>query len=114
MALASGSRVGSYEIVALLGAGGMGEVYRARDGRLTRDVALKVLPENFAQDPERLARFAREANLLAALNHPNVAAIYGFEASDSTPALILELVDGPTLLDNTGPSITVVSDWRAK
>jgi eukaryotic-like serine/threonine-protein kinase len=99
MSLAPGVRLGPYEIVALIGAGGMGEVYRARDGNLTRDVALKILPELFARDPERRARFAREANLLATLNHPNIAAIYGFESSDHVPALVLEMVEGPTLAD---------------
>ena len=99
MSLAPGARLGSYEIVALIGAGGMGEVYRARDGKLTRDVALKILPPLFARDPERLARFSREANLLATLNHPNIAAIYGFESSDHSPALVLEMVEGPTLAD---------------
>ena len=79
MSLAPGARLGAYEIVGLLGAGGMGEVYRARDTRLNRDVALKVLPELFAADPDRLARFKREAQVLASLNHPNIAAIYGFE-----------------------------------
>ena len=99
MSLAPGARLGTYEIVALIGAGGMGEVYRARDGKLTRDVALKILPPLFARDPERLARFSREANLLATLNHPNIAAIYGFESSDHSPALVLEMVEGPTLAD---------------
>ena len=79
MALAAGTRLGAYEITALIGAGGMGEVYRARDTKLNRDVALKILPELFAADPERLARFKREAQLLASLNHPNIAAIYGLE-----------------------------------
>ena len=100
MSLAPGVRLGPYEIVALIGAGGMGEVYRARDGNLTRDVALKILPELFARDPERRARFTREANLLATLNHPNIAAIYGFESSDHVPALVLEMVEGPTLADH--------------
>src|SRR5438552_4532556 len=77
----------------------MGEVYRARDTKLNRDVALKVLPDAFALDPERLARFKREAQVLASLNHPNIAAIYGFEDSGSTHALVLELVEGPTLAD---------------
>jgi eukaryotic-like serine/threonine-protein kinase len=99
MSLAPGTRLGSYEIVALIGAGGMGEVYRARDSRLSRDVALKILPELFARDPDRQARFTREANVLAALNHPNIAAIYGVESSDSVPALVLEMVDGPTLAE---------------
>ncbi len=95
--LASGCRVGPYEIVAPLGAGAMGEVYRACDTKLNREVALKVLPERFALDPDRLARFTREARLLATLNHPNIAAIYGLEESNGAQALVLELVDGPTL-----------------
>jgi serine/threonine protein kinase len=99
MALMTGSRLGAYEILALIGAGGMGEVYRARDTRLHRDVALKVLPELFAADPDRLARFKREAQLLASLNHPNIAAIHGFEEAGGVQALVLELVEGPTLAD---------------
>src|SRR5262245_19922605 len=99
MALTPGSRLGSYEVASLIGSGGMGEVYRARDSKLNRDVALKILPEAFASDPERLARFRREARVLASLNHPGIAAIYGFEESDGTQALVLELVDGPTLAD---------------
>jgi serine/threonine-protein kinase len=99
MPLTTGSKLGSYEIVAPLGAGGMGEVYRARDARLGRDVALKVLPDLFARDPDRLARFKREAQLLAALNHPNIAAIYGLEDIEAQAALVLELVEGPTLAD---------------
>src|SRR6516162_11948231 len=99
MSLVSGSRFGSYEIVTLLGSGGMGEVYRARDTKLGRDVALKVLPDSLAPDPERLARFEREAHLLAALNHPSIAHIHGFEDSTGTAALVMELVDGPTLAD---------------
>ena len=79
MALTVGARLGPYEILGALGAGGMGEVYRARDTRLKREVALKVLPEGFSQDPDRLARFQREAELLATLNHPNIAAVYGLE-----------------------------------
>ena len=97
--LTAGRCVGPYDIVAPLGAGAMGEVYRARDTKLHRDVALKVLPEPFARDPERLARFTREAQLLATLNHPNIAAIYGLEESTSGQVLVLELVDGPTLAD---------------
>ncbi len=96
---AVGRRVGPYEIVATLGAGGMGEVYHARDMKLHRSVALKVLPERFALDPDRSARFTREAQLLATLNHPNIGAIYGLEESDGTQALVLELIDGPTLAD---------------
>ena len=99
MALALGTRVGPHEIIAPIGAGGMGEVYRARDTKLNRDVAMKILPDAFALDSDRLARFRREAQVLAALNHPNIAAIYGFEDSGSTHALVLELVEGPTLAD---------------
>src|SRR6266536_5463021 len=97
--IGTGSRVGPYEVGALLGEGGMGRVYRARDTKLNRDVALKVLPEAFALDADRLARFKREAQLLAALNHAHIAAIYGFEDSGAVLALVLELVDGPTLAD---------------
>ena len=99
MALQPGSKLGVYEVTAKIGAGGMGEVYRAHDTTLDRDVAIKVLPDAFATDPERLARFEREAKVLASLNHPNIAAIYGLEKSDDTRALILELVEGPTLQD---------------
>jgi len=95
----AGRRVGPYEIVAPLGAGAMGEVYRAHDTTLRRDVALKVLPELFVVDADRLARFTREAQVLASLNHPNIAAIYGLEESNGTRALVLELVEGPTLAD---------------
>lgn len=91
------SRVGPYRVIALLGAGGMGEVFRARDDKLNRDVALKVLPRTFELDPDRLARFRREARVLAALNHPHIAAIYGLEESDGRQALVLELVEGVTL-----------------
>lgn len=97
MALANGTRCGPYEIVAPLGAGGMGEVYRARDPRLGRDVAIKVLPPALRADPQGLARFQREAQTLAALNHPNIAAIYGLEEADGAPCLVLELVEGETL-----------------
>jgi hypothetical protein len=99
MPLITGAHLGPYEILSALGAGGMGEVYRARDGTLRRDVALKILPELFALDTDRLARFRREAQVLASLNHPNIAAIYGFEESTSVHALVLELVEGPTLAD---------------
>ena len=99
LVLNPGHRIGSYEVVALLGVGGMGQVYRCRDPRLNREVALKVLPGTFTLDPDRLARFRREAQLLAALNHPNIAAIYGLEESTSGQALVLELVEGPTLAD---------------
>jgi eukaryotic-like serine/threonine-protein kinase len=97
--LDAGTRLGTYEIRDLIGAGGMGEVYRARDTRLDRDVAIKILPEAFASDPERLARFDREAKMLAALNHPNIAGIHGIEDTGTTRALVMELVDGPTLAD---------------
>src|SRR5262245_8785669 len=93
------ARLGPYEIQSAIGAGGMGEVYRARDTRLDRDVAIKVLPDVFASDPERLARFEREAKTLAALNHPNIAQIYGLEESNGTRALAMELVEGETLAD---------------
>ena len=102
MPLVSGARRGPYEITAKLGAGGMGEVYRARDTTLDRDVALKVLPDAFARDPERLARFEREAKTLAALNHPHIAHIHGVDDTDGVRALVLEFVDGPTLADRIG------------
>ncbi len=99
MGLNAGSKLGPYEIVAPLGAGGMGEVCRARDPRIGRDVAIKVLPEDFAHDADRLARFRREAQVLGSLNHPRIAAIYGIEEQSGITALVLELVDGPTLAD---------------
>jgi eukaryotic-like serine/threonine-protein kinase len=99
MSLAPGVRLGPYEIVGPLGAGGMGEVYRARDTRLNRDVAIKILPALFANDVDRLARFTREAQLLASLNHPHIATIHGLEEAAGVRALVLELVDGPTLAD---------------
>ena len=95
--LASGARLGVYEVVAPLGAGGMGEVYRARDTKLGREVAIKILHDSFVDDPERIARFEREAQLLAALNHPHIAAIYGLESAGATQFLVLELVEGETL-----------------
>ncbi len=94
MKYAPGTKLGPYEVLAPLGAGGMGEVYRARDARLGRDVALKVLPAALANDAERMARFEREAQVLASLNHPNIAAIYGLEESGPTRALVMELVEG--------------------
>ena len=99
MSLTPGTRLGPYEILAAIGAGGMGEVYRARDTKLGRDVALKVIPDTFALDPDRLARFQREAQVLASLNHPHVGAIYGFEDSGEIHALVLELLEGDTLAD---------------
>src|SRR6476646_9470540 len=92
-----GKTLGSYHVLDKLGAGGMGEVYRARDAKLGRDIALKVLTDSFAGDQDRLARFHREAQVLAALNHPNIAQIYGFEDSGSTHALVMELVEGEDL-----------------
>ena len=99
MALNVGSRLGHYTVTAKLGEGGMGEVWEATDTKLNRQVALKILPEAFAADPDRLARFQREAQVLASLNHPGIAAIYGIEEADDTRALVLELVEGPTLAD---------------
>src|SRR5262245_45107455 len=99
MPLSTGSRIGPYEVTGAIGAGGMGEVYRATDTRLNREVALKVIPPAFAADSERLARFRREAQVLASLNHHNIAAIYGFEDQGATHALVLELIEGPTLAD---------------
>jgi eukaryotic-like serine/threonine-protein kinase len=99
MALAAGTKLGSYEVVAAIGAGGMGEVYRAHDTKLGRDVAIKVLPEAFAHDPERLSRFQREAKMLASLNHPNIATIHGLEQSGDTSYLVMELVSGETLAE---------------
>jgi len=110
MGLAANSRLGSYEILAPLGAGGMGEVYRARDTRLDREVAIKVLPEALARDAERIARFQREAKLLASLNHPNIAAIYGFEEADGKNFLVLELVEGETLADSLQRGALSVED----
>ena len=99
MALIPGTRLGPYEVTAQIGVGGMGEVYRATDTNLKRAVAIKILPESVAADAERLARFQREAEVLASLNHPHIAAIYGLERSDGATALVMELVEGPTLAD---------------
>ena len=99
MSLAPGTRLGAYEVISPIGAGGMGEVYRARDTRLHRDVAIKVLPEMFSADADRLARFKREAHVLASLSHPNIASIHGLEETSSGSALVLELVEGPTLAE---------------
>ncbi len=110
--LTAGARIGPYEIVALLGAGGMGEVYRGRDSRLGRDVALKVLPAKFSADAERMSRFQREAQVLASLNHPHIAALYGLEDAGGVRALVMELVEGPTLAERirTGPIIGNATD----
>src|ERR1041385_6790953 len=99
MTLTAGAKLGVYEILDALGAGGMGEVYRARDTRLRREVAIKILPAIVANDPDRTARFQREAELLAALNHPNIAAIYAVEDSTGATAIVMELVTGMTLAD---------------
>ncbi len=99
MALEIVSRLGNYEVTALIGEGVMGQVYQATDTKLKRQVAIKILPEAFSADPERLARFQREAEVLASLNHPNIAAIHGLEEADGVRALVLELVEGPTLAD---------------
>src|SRR6266513_2440101 len=97
LALTTGTRLGVYEVTAQIGEGGMGQVYRARDTKLNRDVALKLLPDAFASNPDRLARFTREAQTLASLNHPNIAAIYGIEESNGVRALVMELVEGEDL-----------------
>ncbi|MGH9408942.1 MAG: protein kinase domain-containing protein [Vicinamibacterales bacterium] len=110
MSLAAGTRIGPYEVGAPLGEGGMGQVYRATDTNLKRQVAIKVLPEPVASDAERLARFQREAEVLARLNHPNIAHIYGLERSDGTTALVMELVEGPTLADRIAGGPIPVED----
>jgi len=97
MELRAGTRIGSYEVIAHIGSGGMGEVYRANDTKLRRDVALKLLPSQFTSDRERMEHFQREAHVLASLNHTNIATIYGLEDSESRQALVMELVEGPTL-----------------
>src|ERR1700734_3557441 len=97
MTLAAGTRLDSYEVVALLGAGGMGEVYRARDATLKRDVAIKGLPEYWSRDPDRLRRFEQEAQATAALNHPNIVAVYQMGTYAGAPYLVSELLDGETL-----------------
>ena len=99
MSIASGTRRGSYEVVAQIGAGGMGDVYQAHDTKLGRDVAIKVLPEPFAHEADRLSRFQREATMLASLNHPNIATIHGLEHSDGVQYLVMELVSGETLAE---------------
>src|SRR5438552_1073808 len=99
MSLNSGSVIGPYQVIAPIGAGGMGEVFRARDTRLQRDVAIKVLPGAFVGDPDRRSRFQREAQLLASLSHPHIGAIYGFEESPDLTCLVLEIIEGPTLAE---------------
>ena len=119
MTLAAGTHLGSYEVLAPIGAGGMGEVYQAHDTKLGRDVAIKVLPEAFAHDPERLSRFQREAKMLASLNHPNIATIHGLEQSNGTSYLVMELVSGETLAerikrDGRGSSRRSTGDLRSR
>src|SRR5712691_4439837 len=97
MAISPGTRISAYEVMSQLGEGGMGVVFRARDTKLLRDVALKVLPDHFADDPDRLSRLQREAQLLASLNHPNIAQIYGLEQIGNTGCIVMELVEGDTL-----------------
>ena len=99
MAITIGTQLGSHEIMALLGRGGFGEVYRARDKKLKREVAIKILPDEFSRDSERVARFQREAEVLASLNHPNIAAIYDLDEANGSRFLVLELVEGDTLAD---------------
>src|SRR5438067_7451150 len=99
MAITIGTQLGSHEITALLGKGGMGEVYRAKDTKLKREVAIKILPEEFSRDADRLIRFQREAEMLAALNHPNIAGIYDLQEANGSRYLVLELVEGETLAD---------------
>src|SRR5437879_11491883 len=103
MALTSGTKLGPYEIVAPAGAGGMGEVYRARDVRLNRDVAIKVLPAGFARDPERLLRFQQEAQAAAALNHPNILAVHDFGEHEGSPYMVTELLEGETVRERLPP-----------
>ena len=113
MALPPGTRIGTYQVVAPIGAGGMGEVYRAHDTKLRRDVALKVVPPAFASDPDRMSRFEREARVLASLSHPNIASIYGIEESGATHALVMELVEGPTLAERIQPGPIPVDEALA-
>src|SRR5215475_7019935 len=117
MPLTIGSQLGSHEITGLLGKGGMGEVYRARDAKLKREVAIKILPDEFSRDADRVGRFQREAEVLASLNHPNIAAIHSFEEAGGTRYLVLELVEGETLEERLrrGPipldeTFTIVKD----
>ena len=110
MSLKPGQSIGPHKVVRLLGEGGMGQVWQATDTQLNREVALKILPDAFAADPERLARFTREAQILASLNHPNIAAIYGIEEAEGTRALVLELVEGPTLADRIAHGAMPIED----
>ena len=110
MSLSPGTRLGHYDVTSLLGEGGMGQVWQATDTQLNRQVALKILPDAFASDPDRLARFTREAQILASLNHPGIAAIYGIEETEGTRALVLELVEGPTLADRIAQGAMPLDD----
>ncbi len=112
MSLSAGTRLGPYAIAAPLGAGGMGEVSRARDTKLGREVALKVVAESFTHDPDRVARFHREAQLLAALNHPHIATIYGLEEAQGSQFLVMELVEGETLADRSRQQISTSGGAR--
>ena len=117
MGLKPGTFLGQYEILSLLGVGGMGEVYQARDSKLNREVALKVLPEQFARDPERIGRLRREAQVLAALDHPNIARIYAFEETGSARFLVMEYVPGETLKERSqksGVRIRPAFRWRKR
>jgi serine/threonine protein kinase len=111
--IAAGYQIGAYTIVSQLGVGGMGEVYRARDTKLGRDVAIKILPPLFTADPQRLARFEREARTLASLNHPHIGSIYGLEYVEGTPALVLELVEGDTLAERIAAGPVPLADALA-
>ena len=110
MPLSPGTRLGHYDVVALIGEGGMGQVRQATDTQLARQVDLKILPDAFAADPDRLARFKREAQILASLNHPNIAQIHGIEEAEGTRALVLELVEGPTLADRIARGAMPIED----
>ncbi len=110
MALKAGTKLGPYEILSPLGAGGMGEVYLASDSKLDRNVAIKVLPETMTRDKERIARFEREAKLLASLNHPNIAAIHGFDDADEKRFLVMEYVEGETLSERFKGGAMAVED----
>ena len=116
MPLAPGQKLAHYEILEPIGKGGMGEVYRARDTKLGRDVAIKVLPEEFARDRERLERFEREARLLAQLNHANIATLHGLEQHQGQPFLVMELVEGETLAERIarGPILRIASNFETK